>query len=333
VRVLAGDIGGTKTLLALAEVDAGGVQVLYRRRYDSRAHADPSTLIDDFLALAARDAPGAVRVACLGVAGPVLGEPGRQSAAITNLPWALDAAALRGIFGWRELVLLNDFVAVAHGLAAMEDADLAVLQAGEPDAAAPAAVIGAGTGLGMALIHPCGGRPSVAPTEGGHIGFAPADAQQHALWQFVRQRHGRASVERLLSGAGLLEIAAFLNAGRSPSDALRDALAAADPPAALAAAGLAHSDPLASEALDLFSAIYGAVAGDLALLSLPRGGLYIAGGIAPAILPRLREGRFMGAFLDKAPMHDLLRRIPVRVVLNPEVGLLGAARVAAGFSG
>jgi len=330
MRVLAGDIGGTKTLLALAEVDGSGVRVRCRRRYNSRANADLATVIDDFLAHAAREAPGAVEVACLGVAGPVLGERGRQTAAITNLPWAVDAAALRGDYGWRELVLLNDFAAVAHGLAVLEEADLAVLQPGEPDADAPVAVIGAGTGLGMALIHPCGGRPAVAPTEGGHIGFAPADAQQHALWQFVSERHGRTSVERLLSGAGLLEIAAFLTAGREPSAALRDALAASDPPAALAAAGLARSDPLASEALDLFTAVYGTVAGDLALLSLPRGGLYIAGGIAPAILPRLREARFMEAFLDKAPMHDLLRRIPVRVVLNPDVGLLGAARVAAG---
>lgn len=334
MRVLAGDIGGTKTLLAVADADDCGVRVHCRHRYDSRAFAGLSTILADFLDRAARQTPGSVEGACLGVAGPVLGAPGLQHAAITNLPWIVDAPEVCRLHGLPALTLINDFVAVAHGLPALDAGDFAVLQKGEPVPTAPVAVLGAGTGLGMALAYWCGGAYGVSPTEGGHIGFAPADARQHALWQFVHERHGRASLEHLLSGAGLLEIVTFLVAGRGGSapGPLGEALASADPPAAVAAAALARSDPLASEALDLFVSVYGAAAGDLALLSLPLGGLYLAGGIAPGILPRLREGGFMAAFLDKAPMQELLRRIPVRVVLDREAGLLGAARVAAGVA-
>ena len=331
MRVLAGDIGGTKTLLAVADVDDGRVRIRHQCRYESRSYSGFAPMLADFLQPARHIDPIDLRGGCLGVAGPVYGAPPRQRADVTNLPWSVDAAALAAAHGLPRLDLLNDFEAIAHALPALEDSELCVLQTGEADASGALAVVGAGTGLGMALVDRRAEVFTVRPTEGGHAGFAPGDAEQSALWSFVQNRRGRVSIEHLLSGNGLLEITAFLleRSAGSPSATLGAALASADPPAAITAAALSGAEPLADAALDLFVRIYGAVAGDLALLSLPRGGLYIAGGIAPRILPRLQSGGFMAAFLDKAPMQALLRSIPVRVVLNPEAGLIGAARVAA----
>jgi glucokinase len=318
--ILAGDIGGTKTLLRLAE--AGG-EVIADLRFDSRAYAGLNQIIAEFL----RDqsVPG-IAGACFGVAGPV--EGGRAN--ITNLPWQIDAAALAAEFRISQVRLINDFQAVAYGIEALDDGDLATLQAGIPVEGGVRAVIGAGTGLGEGFMTWQGGYYEAFPSEGSHADFAPTDALQVGLLNYLNKRHGHVSYERLLSGPGLVNIFEFLrdSAGRPASPELQAAMEIYDTAAAISHCALAGKDNLAAAALELFVRIYGAETGNLALKVLARGGVFVAGGIAPQIIDKLREGQFVRAFADKGRFAGLLATIPVHVVLNPEVGLLGAARVA-----
>jgi transaldolase/glucokinase len=322
--VLAGDVGGTKTLLALCEAGA----IRFERRYRSHDYATFDELLTRLVADAA-DALGTaprIRHACLGVAGPVTGE----RVALTNLPWRIDADAIAARFGIGRVHLINDFAASAHGLDALGRDDLATLQAGEPLADGARVLIGAGTGLGVAYLLPDRGAARVVAGEGGHAGFAPADDDQASLWRSLRAQFGRVEVEHVVSGPGLARIYAHLRAQHRfpPSPALERALGEHDPAAAIATFALEHGDRLAGAALDLFIACLGAVAGDHALNVLARGGVYVTGGIAPKILERLRGGGFVAAFADKGAFSDLARRMPVHVVLNERIGLLGAARVA-----
>ncbi len=314
--LLAGDIGGTKALLALA--DAGGVR--FERRYRCRDFASFAALLERFLA-AARVALGAaprIDRACLGVAGPVA--DGRVR--LTNLAWEIDA----GILHVGEVRLLNDFEASAHGIASLAAGDLATLQTGAPLAGAPRLLIGAGTGLGVAFVTAGG----VMAGEGGHVAFAPGDELQHALLRHLHPTLGRVELEHVVSGAGLVRIYAFLrDSGRgAESVAPRATLAAGDPAAAISRAALESGDALALAALDLFIACYGAAAGDFALAVLARGGVYLTGGIAPKILPRLRAGGFLAAFNAKDGFADAARACPVHVVTNERLGLLGAVAAA-----
>lgn len=318
--LLAGDIGGTKTLLQLAET---GGNVLAERRFDSPVYAGLNEIVAEFLR---QSSAPAIAGACFGVAGPVTG--GRAS--ITNLPWRIDAAAISAQIGIPQVRLINDFQAVAYGIEALESHDLETLQAGEPQEHGVRAVIGAGTGLGEGFMVWQGECYEALPSEGSHADFAPADALQTELLRHLAARHGHVSYERLVSGPGLVNIFDFLRA-RERGEAtpeLRAAMAAGDPAAAISRYALAGDDPLASRALDLFVRIYGAEAGNLALKVLARGGVYLAGGIAPQIIAKLKDGTLLHAFADKGRFAGLLRTIPVHVVLNPQVGLLGAARVA-----
>lgn len=314
--ILTGDIGGTKTLLALHDDDG---TILLSRRYRSRDAATFAALVARFLdETAARP-----RRACFGIAGPVLG----ARVKVTHLPWEIDAGALAARFGMERVDLLNDFAAAAHGIGALAPADLVTLQAGQPLAERPKLVIGAGTGLGIAYVM----GDAVLSGEGGHAAFAPADAAQEALWQWLHRRTGRVQVEHVVSGRGLAQIYEYLleqSAGRAPPGA-RDALAADDPAAAIGRQALERGDALSLAALDLFVSCYGALAGDQALTVLARGGVYIAGGIAPKLLPRLGQGGFLAAFNDKGSFADLTRTCPVHVVTNPDLPLLGAACHAA----
>lgn len=314
--ILTGDIGGTKTLLALHE-DNGAIAV--SRRYPSRDAAAFEDLVARFLdETAARP-----RLACFGIAGPVLG--GRVR--VTHLPWEIDAAGLAARFGLQQVLLLNDFAAAAHGIGALTADDLVTLQAGEPQADRPRLVIGAGTGLGMAYVD--GDR--VLSGEGGHAGFAPVDAVQDGLWQWLHRRLGRVQVEHVVSGSGLALIYEFLieQAGGKAASGARDVLAAEDAAAAIGRRALDHGDALSLAAVDLFIACYGALAGDQALTVLARGGVYVTGGIAPKLLPRLVAGGFLAAFNEKGSFAPLARACPVHVVTNPDLPLLGAARHAA----
>lgn len=329
MRLLAADVGGTKTLLALAELADGRLRLLQERRYDSGGYADFESIVADFLARLAPE-QRRIRHACFAVAGPVMTAGGSEVARITNLPWRLDTRRLAEAFALPAVRLINDFQAVGYGIELLDEGDLVTLQAGRPRGEAPRVVLGAGTGLGTALLVWQGTRYQVLSTEGGHVDFAPNGAQQQRLLAWLAQRYGHVSIERLLSGPGLAAIYEFLS-GEEPARVnaeLVQRTRTQDAAAAVAEYAMIHGDGLADAALALFASIYGAHAGNLALLTLPYGGLYIAGGIAPRILARLSDGRFLAAFNDKGRMAHLTAEIPVAVVINPKVGLLGAARFA-----
>lgn len=321
--VLSVDVGGTHTRAAIAESDGRHCTVVRERRYASAEWPDLLTLLRDFLAAGdARPAQG-----CIAVAGPISDDGGH--AQVTNLPWRLDRDRLRAELGCERLALVNDFAAVGHGIAALDTGHLECLQTGTAHPFAPRAVLGAGTGLGQALLVRGDAGYEVLATEGGHVDFAPQTELQCELWRILQREHGHVSYERLVSGPGLVFIYRFLCArqgGHSADPA--PLLQASDPAAAITQAALAGRDPLAGGALDEFVRIYGAQAGNLALNCLPFGGLYLAGGIAPKILPRLRDGAFLAAFNAKGRMEPVTRRIPVHVVVHPDPGLLGAALLA-----
>jgi glucokinase len=313
--VLAGDVGGTKTLLLLARHSELGMERLAQARYASADWTGMDTMVQDFLHRnAGQPKPENV---CLAVAGPA--ETGK--AKLTNLPWSVDADALCEAFGFQRVEVVNDFAAVAGGLGMLANNDLVSLQPGETVGGGARLAIGAGTGLGVAYVLADG---TVLPTEGGHVGFAPADDLQIELLKYMQLRHGgRASIERLLSGRGIVDIHRFLT-GREGREAEWPA-SHDDPAAAISNAALSGGDEMAARTLRLFAQILGAVAGDFALAGLARGGVYVAGGIAPKILSFLRDGNFIAAFVDKGRFADWARQVPVRVVMNTEIGLLGAA--------
>ena len=260
---------------------------------------------------------GAFAAACFGSAGPVA--DGRVR--LTNLAWSLDAAALAHESGIARVSVVNDFAAAASGIELLEPNALAVLQAGAPVARAPRLVLGAGTGLGVATLVWADGRYRVLPGEAGHAGFAPADDEQAALWRDLQSQSGRVCIEDVVSGPGLARIDAFVRRRRGLPPATDAAPAAV---VARAAAGEAAS----AHALDLFIACYGAAAGDLALGTLAYGGVFVAGGIAPKILPRLRAGGFLAAFSAKGAYAETLARMPLAVVCEERLGVLGCALIA-----
>lgn len=338
--ILCGDIGGTKTLLALADQAADGrLRIHFQRRYLARDYPDFAAPFADFIAAAAAagQPPHTIRGGCLAVAGPI--EAQGRSARLTNLPWRIDADALAAQQACGPLRLVNDFVAAAAGIAALDDDALVTLQAGQPLDRAPRVIVGAGTGLGTAtLIWQNDGRGQgryrILPGEGGHCAFAPADAEQAALWAWLAARlpAGRVTAEEVISGRGLLAIHDFLRTQHAAdvsdvSDAY-DPRATDDPAAAISALAAIAPHSLARRALDLFCRAYGAFAGDLALLLLARGGVYIAGGIAAQILPLLRSGPFLAAFNAKAEHARLAAQMPLHVVTDPALGLKGAALLA-----
>jgi glucokinase len=319
-HLLAADIGGTKTLLQLTRADG---EVVSRQRFNSSDYDDFGQLLSAFLA--ALDAAYPIDMACLAVAGPV----SDRSARVTNLPWQLHADEIETQHDISQVILCNDFEAVGHGIAALKDEDLLVLQAGQ-ESAGPRAVIGAGTGLGQAYLIEQGPGWLVYATEGGHSDFAPLDRTQVRLLENLLERFGHVSYERLLSGEGLVTIYNFLRDYRQLDEDADCRLAMVNQDAAQAISDYARrGDRLASEALALFFEIYGAQAGNLALTLMPRAGLYIAGGIAAKNLPQLEQSGFMRAFCGKGRMQDLMQQIPVKVILAEDVGLQGACLLAA----
>lgn len=326
MQILAGDIGGTKTDLALLRVDPSGESApreLASARFRSAEHSGLSAMVDAFLG----GASATIERAAFGVAGPVVGDV----CTTTNLPWRIDAAELARGLGIPRVRLLNDFHALALGIGVLGPNQVEILQAGEVDPSGPQAIIGAGTGLGEAILVPTPSGPRVIATEGGHADFAPRDAIELRLLRRLLDRHQHVSYERLVSGTGIATIYELLVAEGlvAESAATHARLGAEDPAAVIGELALAGADPACVAAVDRFVAIYGAEAGNLALKTLPRGGLYVAGGIAPKLLPVLRRGAFVEALCAKGRMEPLLRRLQVAVVTEPRVGLLGAARAAA----
>lgn len=310
--ILAVDVGGTKTLLMLAEIVEGVPRAVHEARYENSQFDSLESILSDFLGT--RYQPGA---ACIAVAGPIQG----RHAGLTNLPWQIDADELERHFGFGQVRLINDFVAVGYGIEALGPDDMVMLQAGNPLAHAPRVVLGAGTGLGECLLVWGNGHYEVVASEGGHVDFAPTDERQIDLLRQLQPKFGHVSYERVLSGPGLVAIHACLRAGD-------EALQMLNGPADVTDAALA-GDPSAMRALEMFISIYGAQAGNLALTCLARGGIFIAGGIAPRIIDHIRAGGFLRAFLDKGRHACLMAEMPLQVVMNPNVGLLGAALTAA----
>ncbi len=341
--LLAGDIGGTKTSLSL--VNAENLEhSLWRCRYPSQHYPSLTPIVREFLAQAqselGRD-PQPV-AACFAIAGPVVeqkrdSEPGGQTAKVTNLPWDLQSSQLAAELGIRHVALINDFSAVGYGVLTLKDKDLDTLQAGERQPKAPMGVIGAGTGLGQAYLTWGEGCYQVHPSEGGHVDFSPRTPLEWELLMYLQKRHGRISTERVVSGQGIVAIYQFLRDsqwGQGEGQLLAQIQAwekgakHIDPAAQIANAAMEARDPLAVECLRLFISLYGATVGNFALQLLPRGGLFIAGGIAPKLLRLLHQGEFLPSFLDKGRMRPLLEQLSVQVVVNAQVGLLGAAAYA-----
>jgi glucokinase len=305
---LAGDIGGTNSRLALFDER---LRPLRTETFRTREQSSFRELVERFV----RDARFDVQAACFGVAGAV----GEDAVVGVNLPWRIDLGELRAAFPF-PLQLVNDLVANARGIERLAATDFTVLNAGDEGAAGTRAVVSAGTGLGEAVLWWDGARHHVQASEGGHSDFAPRSPLEVELYARLAAEHGHVSYERVCSGAGLSEIFRFL--GGSTGDELAD-------PALISAQAAVSPNGLAARALNLFASIYGARAGNVALSTMATGGVYLGGGIAPRIAARLRRGPFMAAFTDKGRMSPLLRRIPVRIVLNDRAALLGAAQIAA----
>ena len=298
---LVGDIGGTRSRLALTDGDHALQEVRVFRNDD---YADFNSLLGDYLGRLAQ-MPAA---ACLAVAGPIA-DDGR-SARLTNRDWRIDLALLEQQFGLQQARLVNDFAAAAMGVTVDTDADPVTLQTGAPLADALRLVIGAGTGLGVASLIQSEGQWRVLPGEGGHIGFAPQDETQDGLCRWLREQHGRVIIEHIVSGGGLAAIHDYLH-GRQ--------LAPAE------VSQLAHQgDIQALASFDLFASIYGAVAGDYALARAARGGVFLAGGVAAANLDLMQRGPFLKAFGAKGVHSALAARMPVHIITEPLLGLYGA---------
>lgn len=327
MRVLAGDVGGTKTLLQLVDFDtpAPRGRVVAEQRFESGRYPALTTLAGEFLDAYPQQP---IHAACLALAGPVREEGPVQRVQLTNLPWHESSAELADRLAIPQLRLINDFQAVGYGVEALAADELFTLQEASPVAHGPRLVVGAGTGLGVALLHHDGQGYRPLATEAGHVDFAPASALQWRLQQWLAGQHGHVSWERLVSGPGLETLYDFLCGEQGADGRDLPLLKGSDRPAAIATLAQAGGHPLAEQALDLFVELYGAFSGNMALSCLPRGGLFIAGGIAPKIRGRMAQGDFMGAFRAKGRMAPLLAEIPVHLVTEPQVGLLGAALVA-----
>jgi glucokinase len=322
--LLAGDIGGTKTLLGLYERDGDRPRQLVVREYATLDFDSVDELTQVFLD--DTRAESSLTAVCVGVAGPVTGLVAR----LTNVPWLADLSVLAERLGDCPVQLLNDLEAMAYSVPVLEPDELAVLQGGVPVPGGNAAIIAAGTGLGESLLHNVGGQFVPSASEGGHADFAARTPRELALVEHLTAIYGRVDHDRVISGPGLVNIFGFTHgvsgtAARIACQVVGHDLEDAELPAAISASALGGRCEQCAEALDMFVEAYGAEAGNLALRSMATAGVYLGGGIAPKILPALESGAFLDAFCAKTPLSDLLRTIPVSVILNPAAGLLGAA--------
>ncbi|MEO0539372.1 MAG: glucokinase [Cyanobacteria bacterium P01_A01_bin.105] len=347
IQLLAGDIGGTKTILRLVEAngqdlqhcpaDQVTLQTRFEKRYPSGDYPDLVPMVQQFLT-EAQATVGTVQpqTACFAIAGPVK----QNTSQLTNLAWLLSGDRLAEELHLDKVQLINDFEAVGYGVLGLGENDLETLQSGQYNPTAPIAIIGAGTGLGQGYLISIDGQHHVFPSEGGHVDFAPRSEIEFQLSRYLLDKHSitRVSVERVVSGQGIVSIYQFLRDRNfaSESEAIRQVVRTweqkagqrsqiADPAAAIAQAAQAASDRLSVRTLELFISAYGAAAGNLALKLLPFGGLYVAGGVAAKNLDLIKADSFISAFNDKGRMNKILEQVPVHVVMNQSVGLIGAA--------
>jgi glucokinase len=341
--LLAGDIGGTKTILRLVETQgtqttaSRSLKTLDEKRYASHDFTDLVPMVQLFLADAAQKLGYVAQPekACFAIAGPIV----NNVAKLTNLVWVLETDRLAQELKLSQVSLINDFAAIGYGVLGLESSDLYTLQAGKLEPDAPIAILGAGTGLGQCYLVNHADGYHVYSSEGGHADFAPRSELEFLLLHYLLDKHDiqRVSVERVVSGQGIVSIYQFLRdrqiAAESPE--VGEVIRAwerqtgqektVDPAAAISAAALEKRDRLSEKTMELFVEAYGAEAGNLALKLLPYGGLYLAGGIAAKNLPLFQDTTFLHAFTQKGRMRALMERIPVHIILNPQVGLIGAA--------
>jgi glucokinase len=315
--ILGGDLGGTKANLGLFDVQNEKLVRVAFERYASQEHAGLREMVQDFL----RQNKEKVTAACFGIAGPVV----NNKVHVTNLPWAVDGEAMAKFLGIDRVRLLNDLEATGYGIEVMTPQDIETIHAGIPLPEGTRVVIAAGTGLGEAILFWDGKRHLPVATEGGHSDFAPQTDQQAELWKFLKKRFEFVSNEIILAGRGFQHLHEFLNPEvRHPG--FDDA--SVDPAPEITRRGLDKSCPVCAATLDLWVEIYGSEAGNLAVRTLARGGIYVAGGIAVKILSKLKEGKFAAAASRKEKMGDFLACIPIYVVLNEECPLMGTAYAA-----
>jgi len=317
--LLAGDLGGTKTLLGLFERAPLRPVPVRVRSLPTGDFTSLGDMVESFLRDSPRGRPR-IEAAAFGVAGPVIDD----EAQIVNVGWRVDGKAVAIDLGLSRIRLLNDLVAVAHSIAVLEPHELHVVQEGVPNLSGNAALIAAGTGLGQSFLFNDGHKLVPGPSEGGHADFAARTPRELELTAWLTQRFGRAEVEQVISGNGLRNLYDFTH--HEPCPVGPDS--PADVAALVSTNALAEGCEQCREAFDLFLSAYGAEAGNLALRSLATRGVYIGGGIAPKILGAFSTGAFMRAFTSKAPLSSFLETVPVKVILNPQAGLLGAATVA-----
>ena len=315
--ILAGDVGGTKSNLGLFDVRQERLARVADKRYVTHEYPGLAEIVQEFL----RENSSKISAASFGIAGAVVNNVVHPA----NIPWIVDGAAMAKSLGLGRLRLLNDLEATGYGIGVLGPTDFAIIHSGLPAPQATKVVIAAGTGLGEAVLFWDGKQHLAMPTEGGHADFAPHTLQQTELWKFIKARGPFVSNELILSGRGFQTIHEFLDPSLKHADFDNPAK---DPAPEITQKGLSGECPVCSATLDLWVEIYGSEAGNLAVRSVARGGIYVAGGIAAKILPRLKDGRFAAAVKDKEKMSDFLSQIPIQVVLNEECPLLGAAYVA-----
>jgi len=324
--VLAGDVGGTKTRLGLFRVDSAGSRLLLSQAYPSSNFGDLESVIAIFL-----QGQEQLSAATFGVAGPVVS----GTAVATNLPWKISERSLQKFLSLRTVSLMNDLVANAYGIEVMQPKDFMTLNRGTR-ADGNRALLSAGTGLGSAILFWDGERHIPSPSEGGHVDFGPKDRLELGLLRYLFEQYGHVSYERILSGSGLFSIYRFLRDtgkyGKEPAW-LSLQMEQEDPAAVIAETARLGKSRLCEATLDLFVSIYGAAAGNLALQVMATGGVFVGGGIAPKIGWKLKDGAFMKAFTNKGRLSPIVTRIPVKVIMNDQAALLGAAAHAAKRSG
>jgi glucokinase len=324
MNVLAGDIGGTNARLAVVAVDGATLTRVREHIFPSGSYQSLGAIVEEFR----RGDSTSIAAACFAVAGPVVGGDIRTS----NLPWVVRGKELAAQIGVPRTTLINDFDAIGYGVTRLGAADIETLQAGVPDPSGPLALLGAGTGLGQGLVlrEETGAR--VVPSEGGHATFAARNEIEWGLTKFLAAQHdgGHVSYERVLSGSGLVSVYQYLIASGIASEdpAVAAEMKAKTPAAVVTGRCAERSDPACVRAVEIFASVYGSQAGNVVLSTLATGGVFLAGGIARRILNVLRAGEFMRSFTEKGRMAALLSRIPVHVITNEFVGLLGAAVVA-----
>jgi glucokinase len=321
--VLAGDIGGTKTNLGFYVRKSGGFDALVFESYPSREATGLEPILEKFLS----SHPAPISNACFGVAGPVI----NGKCKTTNLPWEVSENRLKERFGWERVRLVNDLTATALSISFLRPVDVAVLNKGKAQKEGNLALVAPGTGLGQGLVVYHRGCPVPVSSEGGHVDFAPTSDEEVRLWRFLQKKYGHVSVERVVSGPGLADVYDWLrDSGQTPEPGwLKARFRNEDPAKVITNCALELKHPYCVEALDHFVRILGAAAGNLALTGLATGGVYLCGGIPPKILWALKAGGiFMKAFSKKGRFENLLKKIPVRVILNERAAMLGAAACA-----